>query len=190
MKDRIKFYENLAHKNGSVMTYKMMPVSIANTRKGELNKASASRFSPDTTFQNMFGNRLNKMQGQREKVQITINADVENMIGDKSMITRKSYGPFSMKIPKLETQDMYKLMIYTLLQNNFSILSTQTIASIGAQITTHNEQFFRNHKAGAHKISAFFLDKQFPIKLRGDNTCMIDFVWHHCRNKKGFKSYC
>lgn len=72
MKDRIKFYENLAHKNGSVMTYKMMPVSIANTRKGEINKASASRFSPDTTFQNMFGNRLNKMQGQREKVQITI----------------------------------------------------------------------------------------------------------------------
>ena len=35
----------------------------------------------------------------------------------------------------------------------------------------------------------FFLDKQFPIKLRGDNTCMIDFVWHHCRNKKRFKSY-
>lgn len=90
VKDRIKFYENLACKNGSVMTYKMMLVSITNMRKDELNKASASRFSPDTTFQNLFANRLNKMQGQREKVQLTIKADVENMIGDRSMITRKS----------------------------------------------------------------------------------------------------
>lgn len=72
VKDRIKFYENLAYKNGSVMTYKMMPVSTANMRKDELNKASASRFSPDTTFQKLFGNRLNKMQGQREKVQLTM----------------------------------------------------------------------------------------------------------------------
>ena len=29
----------------------------------------------------------------------------------------------------------------------------------------------------------------FPIKQRGDNTCMIDFAWHHCKNKKGFKTY-
>ena len=35
-------------------------------------------------------------------------------------------------------------MIYTLLQNNFNILSTQTIAKIGA-----NEQFYKDHKAGA-----------------------------------------
>ena len=33
------------------------------------------------------------------------------------------------------------------------------------------------------------MDKQFPIKQRGDSTCMIDFVWHHCKNKKGFKTY-
>ena len=80
-------------------------------------------------------------------------------------------------------------MIYTLLQNNFTILSTQTIVNVGAHIITHNEQFFKNHKAGAVSLNTFFLDKQFPIKQRGDNTCMVDFVWHHCKNKKGFKTY-
>ena len=80
-------------------------------------------------------------------------------------------------------------MIYTLLQNTFTILSTQTIVNVGAHIITHNEQFFKNHKAGAVNLNTFFLDKQFPIKQRGDNTCMVDFVWHHCKNKTGFKTY-
>ena len=49
--------------------------------------------------------------------------------------------------------------------------------------------FFKDHKAGALKLSTFFLGKQLPIKQRGDNTCMVDFVWHHCKNKRGFKTY-
>ena len=44
---------------------------------------------------------------------------------------------------------MYKFLMYTLLQNNFTVLSTETIAEIGATITTHNEQFFKDHKVGA-----------------------------------------
>lgn len=48
-------------------------------------------------------------------------------------------------------------MIYTLLQNNFTILSTQTIARVGAKIITHNQQFFKNHKVGALKLNTFFL---------------------------------
>lgn len=71
----------------------------------------------------------------------------------------------------MDTDDMYKYMIYTILQNNFSILSTQTIANVGAKITTHSEQLFNHHKAGALKLSTFFLDKQLPIKQRGENTC-------------------
>lgn len=94
-----------------------------------------------------------------------------------------------MAVPKIDTDDMYKYMIYTLLQNNFSILSTQTIANLGAKITTHNEHFFKDHKAGALKLSTSFLDKQFPIEQRGDNTCMVDFVRHHCKKKRGFKTY-
>ena len=79
--------------------------------------------------------------------------------------------------------------MYTLLQNNFTVLSTETIAEIGATITTHNEQFFKDHKVGSLKLNTFFLDKQFQIKQRGDNTCMVDFVWHNCQGKKGFQKY-
>ena len=84
---------------------------------------------------------------------------------------------------------MYKFLMYTLLQNNFTVLSTETIAEIGATITTHNEQFFKDHVAGALKLNTFFLDKQFQIKQRGENTCMVDFVWYNCRGKKGFQKY-
>ena len=79
--------------------------------------------------------------------------------------------------------------MYTLLQNKFTVLSTETIAEIGADISTHNTQFFKDHKAGALKLNTFFLDKQFQIKQRGYNTCMVDFVWHNCRGKKGFQKY-
>ena len=84
---------------------------------------------------------------------------------------------------------MYKFLMYTLLQSNFTVLSTETIAEIGATITTRNEQFFKDNKVEALKLNTFFLDKQFQIKQRGENTCMVDFVWHNCKGKKGFQKY-
>ena len=80
-------------------------------------------------------------------------------------------------------------LVYTLLQHDFSILLTQNIASVGAKILTHKPFEFRNMKVGALKLNSFFLDKQFPIKQRGDNTCMTDFIWHQCQRKNGFKRY-
>ena len=80
-------------------------------------------------------------------------------------------------------------LVYTLLQHDFSILLAQNIASIGAKIMTHKPLEFRNMKVGALKLNSFFLDKQFPIKQRGDNTCMTDFIWHQCQRKNGFKRY-
>lgn len=94
-----------------------------------------------------------------------------------------------MEVPKLSKTDMYKFLMYTLLKNNFTVLSTETISEIGATITTHNEQFFKDHSVGALKINAFFLDKQFQIKQRGDNTCTVDFVWQNCKGKRGFQKY-
>lgn len=60
---------------------------------------------------------------------------------------------------------MYKFLMYTLLQNNFTVLSTETISELGATITTHNEQFFKDHIVGAVKL---FLDTQFQIKQLGE----------------------
>ena len=94
-----------------------------------------------------------------------------------------------MEVPNLSKPDMYKFVMYTLLQNNFTVLSTETISELGAIITTHHEQFFKDHIVGALKLNTFFLDKQFQIKQRGDNTCMVDFIWNNCKGKKGFQKY-
>ena len=123
------------------------------------------------------------------KKYITIQAEIEHTLGNLTEFINKSYGPFKMEVPKLSKTDMYKFMMYTLLKNNFTVLSTETISEIGATITTHNEQFFKDHRVGALKINTFFLDKQFQIKQRGDNTCMVDFVWHNCKGKRGFQKY-
>ena len=79
--------------------------------------------------------------------------------------------------------------MYTLNKKNLTVLSTKTITDIGTTINAHNEQFFKDHEVDKLKLSTFFVDKQFQIKQRGDNTCMIDYVWHNCRNKKGFQKY-
>lgn len=113
-----------------------------------------------------------------------INADVENIVAKKRVITLKAFGQFKMEMPKNSDEDKYKFLVYTLLQHDFSILSTQKIANIGAKILIHKPLEFRNMKVGALKLNSFFLDKQFPIKQRGDNTCMIDFIWQQCRGKK------
>lgn len=106
---------------------------------------------------------------------------------DTRVITQKAFGSFTIEIPKMNIDDMYKFMVYTLLQHDFSILSTQTIANIGAKIMIHKPLEFRHMKVGALKLNTFFLDKQFPIKQRGDNTCVINFIWCQCQNKNGFK---
>ena len=158
-------------------------------RDEELGRARVSKYKKQSSFQNLFHERLEQMPGKRERAQITINTVFEHTIGNRTEFTDKSYGPFKMEVPKLSRPDMYKFIMYTLLQNNFTVLSTETIAEIGATITTHNEQFFKDHVAGALKLNTFFLDKQFQIKQRGENTCMVEFVWHNCNGRKGFQKY-
>ena len=189
VKDKIKYFENLSDKQASTIRLDIKAVSWQDMRDEELDRASISKYKKDSSFQNLFHNRLNNMPGKREKVQITIHADIEHILGTKAEINETTYEPFSMEIPKLSKPVMYKCLMYTLLKNNFTVLSTETITDIGATINTHNEQFFKDHDAGKLKLNTFFLDKQFQIKQRGDNTCMIDFVWHNCKGKKGFQKY-
>ena len=158
-------------------------------RDEELKRARVSKYKKQSSFQNLFHERLEQMPGKRERAQITISTVIEHTIGNRTEFIDKTYGPFKMEVPKLSEPDMYKFLMYTLLQNNFTVLSTKTIAEIGATITTHNEQFFKDHIAGALKLNTFFLEKQFQIKQRGVNTCMVDFVWHNCKGKKGFQKY-
>ena len=189
VKDKIKYFENLSDKQTSTITLDKNSVSLQDMRDEELEQARVSKFMKDSSFQNLCHDRLQQMPGKREKVQITINAEIEHTIGNRTEFIDKTYGPFKMEVPKLSNPDMYKFLMYTLLQNNFTVLSRETISELGATITTHNEQFFKDHKVGVLKLNRFFLDKQFQIKQRGDNTCMVDFVWHNCKGKKGFQKY-
>ena len=187
--DKIKYFEGLSDKQVPTIRLQKIPVSLQNMRDEELEQANVSKYIRHTSFQNLFHRRLQQMPGKRERAQITINTVIEHTTGNGTEFTDKSYGPFKMEVPKLSKPDMYKFLMYALLQNNFTVLSTETIDEIGATITTHNEQFFKDHKVGALKLNTFFLDKQFQIKQRGDNTCMVDFVRHNCQGKKGFQKY-
>ena len=189
VKDKIKYFEELSDKQVPIIRLDKIPVSQQDMRNEELKRARVSKYKKHSSFQNLFHERLEQMPGKRERAQITIHAVIEHTIGNRTEFTDKTYGPFKMEVPKLSKPDMYKFLMYTLLQNNFTVLSTETIAKIGATITTHNGQFFKDRVAGVLKLNTFFLDKQFQIKQRGNNTCMVDFVWHNCKGKKGFQKY-
>ena len=184
VKDRIKYFEELSDKQAPTIRLDKISVLLQDMWDEELKRARVSKYKKQSSFQ-----RLEQMPGKRERAQIMIYTVIEHTIGNRTEFIDKTYGPFKMEVPKLSKPDMYKSLMYTLLQNNFTVLSTETIAKIGATITTHNEQFFKDHIAGALKLNTFLLDKQFQIKQRGDNTCMVDFVWHNCKGKKGFPKY-
>ena len=97
-------------------------------RDEELGRARVSKYTRKSSFQNLFHNRLQQMPGKRERAQITINTVIEHTIGNRTEFTDKSYGPFKMEVPKLSKPDMYEFLMHTLLQNNFTVLSTETIA--------------------------------------------------------------
>ena len=158
VKDNINYCENKANENASFITLDKKPINIADMREDELAKSRTLRNTRGSTFQNWFENRLDQIPGKRERVQVLINADVEIFTGKKRVITL-----FTMEMPKMSNDDLYKFMVDTLLQHDFSILSTQTIANIGAKIMIHKPLEFRHMKVGALKLNSFFLDKQFPI---------------------------
>ena len=104
-------------------------------RDEELNMTSAPG-KLKLTFAELFERRLKTMPGKKTKIQITVLAEVRYTIGSTSELESKEWGPFHNSIPKLTKSDMYKLFIYILLTNGFSILSNQTIEEVGAKIIT------------------------------------------------------
>ena len=149
VKDRIKYFEELSDKQIPTISLDKIPVSLQDMRDEELKRARVSKYKKQSSFHNLFHERLEQMPGKRERAQITMNTVIEHTIGNRIEYTDKTYGPFKMEVPKLSKPDMNKFLMSTLPQNNFTVLSTETIAEIGATITTHNEQFFKDHEVGA-----------------------------------------
>ena len=174
--------------SGKVLNYPKEIVSIAQMRDEELNMTSAPS-KLKMAYAELFERRLKTMPGKKTKIQITVLAEVRYTIGSTSELESKERGPFHISIPKLTKSDMYKLFIYILLTNGFSILSTQTIEEVGAKIITHKKSFFKDHKMGRLKLESFFLDNRKKLKVLDDYTCVIDYIWSEIKGKHGFKKY-
>lgn len=157
-------------------------------REEELNVTSIPG-KMKMTFAELFDRRLKTMPGKKTRIQITVHAEVRYSLGASSELESKSWGPFQISIPKLSKKDMYKLILYELLTNGFNILSTQTIEEVGATIITHKKSYFKHHKMGRIKLESFFLDNKNKIKVRGPDTCVLDYIWHEVKGKRAFKTY-
>ena len=101
-----------------VFNFKKKPGSYREFREEEMKRAQVSRTAKDTTFQQLFDNRLKTMQPQT-RIQITLYIDIMS----HGLSIQKVFGPFKTTMPKLNKEDIYKFMIYTALRNNFTLLS-------------------------------------------------------------------
>ena len=175
-------YGALTKSNEDVIIYPKMNVSLNKFRKEEA-KLTKSMRKEGSSFQKLFEKRLDGIEGPQETISITLFVEIKEGL----LVVEKTYGPFDMDVPQLSKHDMYKFMVYTLLKNNFTLLSAQEIMKIGCKIITHN--IFMNHVMGGIKLESYLLNKQKPIKSHGKNTCVVDYVWDQVRGKKGFKTY-
>ena len=107
VKDRIKYFEELSDKQIPTIRLDKKSVSLQNMWDEELKRARVSKYKQQSSFQNLFHERLQQMPGKRERTQITINAVIEHTIGNRTEFTDKTYGPFKMEVPKLSKPDMY-----------------------------------------------------------------------------------
>lgn len=42
---------------------------------------------------------------------------------------------------------------------------------------------------GSLKLESYLLSQQRPMKSRGKDSCVIDYVWSQVRAQRGFKTY-
>lgn len=167
-----KRYKRLTKSKADVLIYPKENVSLNKFRKEEA-KLTESMRKKGSSFFKLFEKRLDSIKGKREKISITLFVDIR----DGLTIDDKTYGPFDISVPQLSKRDMYKFMVYTLLSNNFTLLSAQEITKIGCKIITHNKKFFMKHFMEGIKLDSYLLNKQRPIKSHGKNTCVVDYVW-------------
>ena len=167
-----------------VFNFKKKPVSLHEFREEEMKRAQVSGTAKDTTFQQLFDNRLKTMQPQT-RIQITLYIDIMS----DSLLIQKVFGPFKTTMPKLDKDDIYKFMIYTALRNNFTLLSAEYITAVGGRIIVYDKQFFKEHDMGKPFLETQVLSGQKTIRQTGENTCVIDYIWSQCRGRRGFKMY-
>ena len=168
------------------IVYDKINVSLNRYRRQEIRMAG-SYTKKNSSFSRLFKQRIDEIGGRRVRVSVTVFVTVEDLIRKKTY--KRSFGPFKMDVPKLSIQDMYKFFMYTLLTNNFTLLSAEVITEIGGRVITYNPQFFAHHFMAGLKFESYLLSNQRKPKSYGSDSCVIDYVWDQVRGKKGFKTY-
>lgn len=152
-----------------MVTYDKKPISLAEFRHEELETTKILPNTLGTSFLTLFQRRLNSIPNDHEDLQIALFVDIESSVGIKSkgelLVDSKSYGPFKISLPKLNGEDMYKFMVYTLLKNNFTVLSARTITAIGCKVIANNKQFFKDHEIGALKLEFCFPEQTAAYQI-------------------------
>ena len=64
VKDKIKYFEELSDKQAPTIRLHKIPVSLQNMRDEELGRARVSKYTRQSSFQNLFHNRLQQMPGK------------------------------------------------------------------------------------------------------------------------------
>ena len=119
--DKITMRYNKLFRKSEVITYPKKYVSIDRLRREETSIASDAK--DGSSFVNLFKKRLESIKGNKETVSMTLNVDITDE--NENVTEEKTYGPFVTEIPKLSKNDMYKFMVYTLMENKFNPLSGQ-----------------------------------------------------------------
>ena len=171
------------NKMREVVIYPIESISMDKFRKEEA--VLAGNFKKGSSFVNLFSRRLDGMKGERETVSITLFVEISTNLTTEE----KTYGPFETEIPNLSKKDMYKFMVYILMENNFTLLSAQSISKIGCKILTHNKAFFMKHRMGRLKLESYLLSNNRKIKSHGESSCVLDYVWDQVKGKRGFMTY-
>ena len=83
VKDKIKYFDELFDKQAPTIRLHKIPVSLQNMRNEELGRARVSKYTRQSSFQNLFHNRLQQMPGKRERAQITISTVIEQLVTNR-----------------------------------------------------------------------------------------------------------
>ena len=166
-----------------IVYYPKINVSLDEFRREE--SAKVNNFGRNSSFLDLFEDRIEKIPGERTFGSITLFVTIQTGLTEEE----RTFGPFDIELPKLSHRDMYKLMMFTLLKNNFTLQSAQVITKIDAKVMVYNKQFLREHYMEGVKLESHLLSKHGKIKSFGKDTCVPDYLWDQCKGKRGCRSY-
>jgi len=112
-------YSKLVTDEKKVTHYPMIKATLDEFRKEEL-KRSNDKNKRLKSFVELFGKRLNDMQGSRDKVSIRIHIKLSHALrGMNETVSEHTYGPFTTNKPyNMSKRDGYKFALYILIKKH------------------------------------------------------------------------